>query len=69
MINDENDSYLFTKRNGGDYVCTFSHVSAWDFEMLEKLLTIVGFSNVIRTDLEDIDPHRKGGQLCVNAFK
>jgi predicted SAM-dependent methyltransferase len=66
---EENDSYLFTARENGKYLCTFSHVAGWDFEMLSKLLNYVGFVNIERTGFEEIDPHRTKGQLCLNAFK
>jgi len=71
-IGDENDTYLFSKRRDGtfQYLCTFSHVSGWDFEMLESLLKACGYKDVEKTDIEEIDPHKsKGGQLCVNAYK
>jgi hypothetical protein len=66
---DENDSYLFTSRNNGDYICTFSHIAGWNFEMLYNLLTYIGFSSIERTELEEIDPHHTLGQLCLNAYK
>lgn len=71
ILNDENDSYLFAKKseNSFQYIATFSHVSGWDFEMLENLLRICGFSKIERTQFEDIDPHKLLGQLCVNAYK
>ena len=71
FVNDENDSYLFCKRKSGDlqYLCTFSHIAGWDFEMMSNILKISGFSRIERTDIEDIDPHKMLGQLCVNAYK
>ena len=48
---------------------TVSHVGGYDFDILEKLLKMVGFSKVERTGLESLDPHQQGGQLCVNAYK
>ena len=46
-----------------------SHIGGYDFEMLKKLFTLVGFSKIERTEVEDMDPHKEGGQLCVNAYK
>jgi predicted SAM-dependent methyltransferase len=70
QINENSDSYLFTERENGKYICSFSHVAGWDYEMLHTLLKIVGFSTVERTEFEEMDKH-KGllGQLCVNAYK
>lgn len=48
---------------------TVSHVAGYDYDMLERLFKMVGFSEVERTELEPLDPHRAGGQLCVNAYK
>ena len=50
-------------------IASFSHVSGYDFGMLKKLCYSVGFGRVERTELESIDPHQTGGQLCVNAYK
>lgn len=71
IVNDENDSYLFVRKSPHtlQYITTFSHVSGWDFEMLNNLLRICGFSKIERTSLEGIDPHKLLGQLCVNAYK
>jgi hypothetical protein len=69
VVGDDNDSYLFTKRTNGDYICTFSHISGWDYNMIFNLLSNIGFINISKTELEDIDPHQLKGQLCVNAYK
>lgn len=66
---DEGDTFLYTKKNDGKYVCSFSHISGWDYEMMHNLLKISGFKNIKRTGLEEIDTHQKLGQLCVNAYK
>lgn len=68
-IGDENDSYLFTAKENGKYICTFSHISGWDFEMIKNLFENLNFCNVERTEHETIDPHNKLGQLFVNAYK
>lgn len=68
-VGDVNDSYLFTARENGEYLCTYSHIGGWDYEMLSNLLKIVGFSKIDRTGIEEMDPHKTKGQLCVNAFK
>lgn len=66
---DENDSYLFTAKKNGKYICTFSHIAGWDYDMLHNLLKHIGFKNIEKTGIEDIDPHKTSGQLCVNAYK
>jgi len=67
--NDDNDSYLYSKRFDGKLIAVFSHISGWDFEMLHNILKNTGFSHIERTGLEDVDVHRTLGQLCVNAYK
>ena len=46
-----------------------SHIGGYDFEMLEMLFKLIGFSKIERTGIEELDPHKAGGQLCVNAYK
>lgn len=50
-------------------VAHFSHVMAYDFNMLQNLYLGSGFEKVERTGIMDIDPHRNPGQVFVNAFK
>lgn len=71
IVGDMNDSYLFSKKANGklEYLCTCSHVSGWDFEMLKNILSVCEYRDIQRTGLEDIDPHKKMGQLCVNAYR
>jgi predicted SAM-dependent methyltransferase len=66
---EESDSYLFTAKENGKFICSFSHVAGWDYDMLYNLLKHVGFKEIERTGIEDIDPHKTLGQLCVNAYK
>jgi len=47
----------------------FSHVMAYDFDMLKNLYLGAGFDRVERTGIMDIDPHKNPGQVFVNAFK
>ena len=63
----DDENLVFSKSN--KHVASFSHVSGYDFEMLEKLFYSVGFSRVEKTELEPIDPHQGGGQLHINAYK
>lgn len=69
-IHEDGDTFLFDKKEGGKFLCSYSHLGNWDFEMLETLLKIVGFSRIERTGDEGIDQHKgMAGQLCVNAYK
>jgi hypothetical protein len=60
------DTYLFDRSKklelGG-----FSHLAAYDFEMLRKVMEAAGFVNVARGELDEQDEHRQGGQLVVTA--
>jgi SAM-dependent methyltransferase len=66
---DDNDSYLFSKRKEGKLLSVFSHISGWDYEMIHNLLKTTGFSSVERSSIEAFDTHQKLGQLCVNSYK
>ena len=63
------DENILTSGDKSTTYGTISHVGGYDFDMLEKLLKLAGFSKIERTGIEDIDPHKQGGQLCVNAYK
>ena len=67
-INDPADENLLYSHNKIQYG-NLSHVGAYDFNMLELLCKNVGFSNIERTGLTDMELHKEEGQLCVNAWK
>lgn len=62
----ENPVFTLNKKR---QIGNFSHVMSYDYEMLYNLLTHVGFSKVERTELTDLEQHKRPGQLCVNAYK
>ncbi len=62
---DENINHL----NDGTYCASFSHVAGYDFSMLSQALRHIGFDKIENSQIQDIDPHKQGGQLCVNAYK
>tara|TARA_B110000196_G_C21079366_1_gene631651 strand:+ start:320 stop:907 length:588 start_codon:yes stop_codon:yes gene_type:complete len=64
-LRDENINIL----QDGTYCASFSHVAAYDFDMLSRALKHVGFSKVEESEIQAIDQHKEGGQLVVNAYK
>lgn len=62
----ENPVFTSSKKK---QIGNLSHIMAYDYEMLYNLLSHVGFSKIERTDLTDMEKHRRPGQLCVNSYK
>lgn len=62
---DENLLYTGERKQIG----SLSHIGGYDEDMLTNLLKNVGFSKIERTGLIHLDPHKKNGQLCINAYK
>jgi len=69
IISFGSDTYLFDSKEKRN-ITGIAHICAYDFDMLQKLLSKVGFEKIEKSQYDkNIDPKNNVGQLFVNAFK